>query len=41
VFSSPAVAKVNGKGRAILVQAWTDLEGSRGLRLPDFQTTGK
>ena len=26
------------KGKAILVQAWTDPEGSRRLRLPDFKT---
>jgi hypothetical protein len=28
------------KGKAILVQAWTGPEGSRRLRLPDFQTIG-
>ena len=27
------------KGKAIPVQAWTCLEGSRRLRLPDFKTT--
>jgi hypothetical protein len=26
------------KSKAIPVQAWTGLEGSRRLRLPDFQT---
>jgi hypothetical protein len=25
-----------GKGKAIPLQAWTDPEGSRRLRLPDF-----
>jgi len=28
------------KGKAILVQAWTGPDGSRRLRLLDFQTTG-
>ena len=28
------------KGRAILVQDWTGLEGSRRLMLSDFMTTG-
>jgi len=26
------------KGKAIPLQAWTDPEGSRRLRLPDFKT---
>jgi hypothetical protein len=29
-----------GKGKAILLQAWTGPEGSRRLRLPDFKTVG-
>jgi len=29
------------KAKAIPLQAWTDLEGSRRLRLPDFKTIGK
>ena len=29
-----------GKGKAIPLQAWTDAEGSRRLRLPDFKTIG-
>ena len=29
-----------GKGKAIPLQAWTDPEGSRRLRLPDFKTIG-
>ena len=29
-----------GKGKEILVQAWTDPAGSRRLRLPDFKTIG-
>jgi hypothetical protein len=28
------------KGKAIPLQAWTDPEGSRSLRLPDFKTFG-
>jgi len=30
-----------GKGKAITLQAWTDPEGSRKLRLPDFMTTAQ
>jgi hypothetical protein len=30
----------SGKVKAIHVQAWTDPEGSRRLRLPDFKTIG-
>jgi hypothetical protein len=29
-----------GKGKAIPLQAWTDPEGSRRLRFPDFKTIG-
>ena len=32
--------KGKGKGKAIPVQAWTGLEVSRRLRLPDVQTVG-
>jgi hypothetical protein len=28
------------KGKAIPLPAWTDPEGSRRLRLPDFKTIG-
>jgi len=28
------------KGKAIPLQTWTGLEGSRRLRLPDFKTIG-
>jgi len=31
---------VKGKGKAIPLQAWTDPEGSRRLKLPDFKTVG-
>ena len=29
-----------GNGKAIALQAWTDPEGSRRLRFPDFKTIG-
>jgi len=29
---------VKGKGKAIPLQAWTEPEGSRRMRLPDFKT---
>jgi len=29
-----------GKGKAIPLQAWTDPEGARRLRFPDFKTIG-
>jgi hypothetical protein len=29
-----------GKGKAILLQTWTDPKDSRRLRLPYFKTTG-
>jgi hypothetical protein len=32
--------KDKGKGKAIPLQTWTDPEGSRRLRLPDFKTIG-
>jgi len=28
------------KGKEVQLQAWTDPEGSRSLRLPDFKTVG-
>jgi hypothetical protein len=28
----------NGEGKAIPLQAWIGLEGSRRLKLPDFKT---
>jgi len=28
------------KGKAISLQAWTGLEGSSRMRLPDFKTVG-
>jgi hypothetical protein len=35
-----AYSVINVKGKAIPLQAWTDPEGSRRLRLPDFKTVG-
>jgi hypothetical protein len=31
---------VKGKGKPIPLQVWTDPEGSRRLRLPDFKIVG-
>ena len=31
--------KSEGKGKAVQLQAWSDPEGSRKLRFPDFMTT--
>jgi hypothetical protein len=33
-------AEYEGEGTAIPLQAWTGLEGSRRLILPDFKTIG-
>jgi hypothetical protein len=33
-------AEGKGKGKTIPLQAWTGPEGSRRLRLPDFNTIG-
>jgi len=32
---------IEGKGKAVPLQAWTGPEGSRRLRFPDFMTTGQ
>jgi hypothetical protein len=32
--------KINSKGKAISLQAWTGPEDSRNLRLPDFKSIG-
>ena len=37
---SLAISVSTLKGKAIPKQAWTGLEGSRKLRLPDFKTVG-
>jgi len=31
---------LDGKSKAVPLQAWTGSEGSRRLRLPDFKTIG-
>jgi hypothetical protein len=36
-----SVTAVKGKGKAVPLQAWTGLEGSRKLRFPDFVTTAQ
>jgi len=33
--------KGKGKGKAVPLQAWSDPEGSRKLRFPDFVTTAQ
>jgi hypothetical protein len=32
---------VSGKGKAVPLQAWSDPEGSRKLRFPDYMTTAQ
>jgi len=32
---------LKGKGKAVSLQAWTGLDGSRKLRFPDFLTTAQ
>ena len=34
------VCEGEGKGKAIPLEAWTDPEGSRRLKLPNFMTIG-
>jgi hypothetical protein len=36
--TQPLMEMSKGKGKAIPLQVWTDPEGSRRLRLPDFKT---
>jgi hypothetical protein len=33
--------KGKGKGKAVPLQAWSDPEGSRNLRFPDYMTTAQ
>jgi hypothetical protein len=40
ISSSRSITFLYGKGKSIPLQAWTDPEGSRRLRLPDFKTLG-
>jgi hypothetical protein len=39
-LNQPVTEMSKGKGKAIPLQALTDPEGSRRLRLPDFKTIG-
>ena len=39
-FTKPQVIS-KGKGKAVPLQAWSGLEGSRKLRFPDFVTTAQ
>jgi len=32
---------IKGKGKTVPLQAWTDPEGSRKLRFPDYMTTAQ
>ena len=44
MFSSrwgSSLSKYVGKGKAVLLQAWSGPEGSRKLRFPDFMTTAQ
>ena len=33
--------KCKGKGKTVRLQSWSDPEGSRNLRFPDFMTTAQ
>jgi hypothetical protein len=43
IMFNPETTALDGKCKAITLQAWTDPDGSRKLRLPDFKKidTGK
>ena len=36
---TPCEEKIKKKGKAVQLQAWSGLEGSRKLRFPDYMTT--
>jgi hypothetical protein len=38
-YREPTNKSCKGKGKAVPLQAWSDPEGSRKLRYPDFMTT--
>jgi len=40
VVRNISISILFGKGNEIPIQAWTDLEGSRKMRLPDFSKIG-
>jgi hypothetical protein len=31
--------RIKGRGKAVQLKAWSDPEGARNLRVPDFMTT--
>jgi hypothetical protein len=37
----PKIQKGRGKGKAVLLQAWSGPEGSRKLSSPDYMTTAQ
>ena len=41
IAPQPALYKGKGKGKAFPLQAWSDPEGSKKLRFPDFMTTAQ
>jgi len=41
LLALPYINKVNGKGKAVPLQAWIAPQGSRKLRFPDFVTTAQ
>ena len=40
-LNSILMSKGKGKGKAVPLQTWSDPEGSRKLRFPDFMTTAQ
>ena len=41
IWSTDSLYLLKGKGKAVPLQAWSDPEGSRKLRFPDFMTTAQ
>ena len=41
IYSLWNPTRCEGKGKAVPLQTWTDPEGSRKLRFPDFVTTAQ
>jgi hypothetical protein len=41
VYDRPINVEGKSKGKAVPLQAWSGLEGSRKLRFPDFMTTAQ
>ena len=40
-YPRAVIKRSAGKGKAVPLQVWTDPEGSRKLRFPDFVTTAQ